>query len=195
MLDSESLLLIYCIYSSVYLLTERFSLILTFYPCFLLPRLVSGSTFPKRWQSWGQLLFLTSSWQARCWHLLRESPKTAFGSFIPVHRIQNLAGTLSPFGGRDPMLHAYVLPERQTPDSGERLSPARPLDLPTPGTARLKSTPPRPPPRTGWLLSGPSAPSRPGERTRGQMSTSFPSTSRLKPRCSLPTRTPRKEQK
>lgn len=58
-------------------------------------------------------------------------------------------------------------------DSGERPSPAGPLDLPMPGTAHLRSRLPRPPPRMGWPPSGPSAPSGPGERTRGHVSPSF----------------------
>lgn len=100
---------------------------------------------------------------------VKLAPKVASGSFTPVHGIQSSRWTRSPLGGRNPKACVYV-----PRDSGERPSPAGPLDLPTPGTARPRSTPPRPPPHTGWPPSGPSAPSGPGERTRGRASPSFP---------------------
>lgn len=81
--------------------------------------------------------------------------------------------TRQPFAGSDPVSGAGVLPESQTPDSGRR--PTRAPDSPTPGTVRPRSTPLHPPPHTGWLPSGPSGPSRPGERTTQRMGTHLPS--------------------
>ena len=104
-----------------------------------------------------------------------RAPKTAFGSFTPVPRIQNLRVDSKPLWRRRPGITCLNAARDPGPDSGARPSPACPRHLPTPGTAHPRSTPPRPPPHTGWLPSGPSAPSRPGERTRGHTSASLPS--------------------
>lgn len=99
-----------------------------------------------------------------------------------VPLLLHLGGDSSPPRQR-PRVRAHELSEGA--DSGQA-APTLPLDLPTPGTARRTSTPPRPPPRTGWLLSAPSGPSGPGKRDKAQMGTCCPFAPAESPDAELP---------
>lgn len=120
----------------------------------------------------------------RAWHpLILE--------VLGIHRIQYLREEQLTLTGRDHSSRPVSF-QREVWVQG-KAKPCLPLsNLPTAGTVYRRSTPPRPQQHRGWLLSGPSGPSEPGEQngTEMWMGTSCLSLSHAHPLRTPPQDTP-----